>query len=612
MSDKLVDRRDLDFILFEQLAVESLLDRRFFEDHSRETFDMALETAHDLAKDVFWPTYQEFDQDPAVFDGEKTTAPKSMHGIWQAYKEGGWFSASFSYDVGGQQFPATIWLAAMYMFNAGNSAASMYVGQAMGAGHLIDSFGSDELKEKYMLPLYSGDFAGTMALTEPQAGTSLSDITTSATPVDGEDYYIIRGTKRFISSGDHDLTPNIIHPTLARIEGAPAGVKGISLFIVPKYRLNEDGTSGEFNDVLTGGIEHKLGLKGQATATLNFGENGECRGWLLGEPNKGLSYMFQLMNEARLHTGLQAVAQASAAYQHALDYAKERVQGRPVESKDPTEPQIPIIQHAEVRRMLLKQKAYIEGTTSLILYCGYISDLMRTTEDATEKDRLHGLLEILTPIIKAYGSDVAFDSIYLAMQCYGGSGYIEEYPVAQMLRDARVYSVYEGTNEVQAMDLLGRKVAHKQGAYLQALMAEMQKTIAEAAEIDELKEMSGQVSKAVDAIADVTMHLGAIGMSGELTRYISHATPYLRAFSQVAVSWQFLWQAIVAQKALGMGSGNPTFYKSKIATAQYYIGAVLPSTHTICELIKTEADSALNFPEQWFDYTESHEDAAAK
>jgi hypothetical protein len=389
-------------------------------------------------------------------------------------------------------------------------------------------------------------------------------------------------------------------------------VKGISLFVVPKYRVNDDGSIGEFNDVLTGGIEHKLGLKGQATATLNYGENGECRGWLLGEPNKGLAYMFQLMNEARLHTGLQAVAQASAAYFCALDYTKERLQGRPAESKDPTEPQVPIIQHPEVRRMLLRQKAFVEGVTSLILYCGQLNDLQRTTDDQAEKDRLHGLMEILTPVCKAYGSDVAYESIYTALQCYGGSGYIEEYPVAQMLRDSRVYPVYEGTNEVQAMDLLGRKVATRQGAYLQSLMAEIQKTIGEANEIEELRDLAEKVLHGMNALVEVTMHLGAIGMSGELTRYISFATPYLRAFSQVVVSWQFLWQSIVAHKGLATGADNPTFYKSKLATARYYIGAVLPSTHTICETIKSEEDSALNFPEEWFDYTEVMQEAAGK
>ena len=603
MSDTLVDRRDLEFILFEMLEAERLTDHEYFGDHSAETFNMALETAYQLSQELFWPSYQEFDQNPAHFDGEKTTVPESMRQIWAAYKEGGWFGAGFPFEQEGAQYPNLIQLATIYMFNAGNTAAAMYLGQAIGAAHLVDSFGSDELKEKFLPKLIAGDWGGTMALTEPQAGTSLGDIATSATPVEGEDYYLIRGTKRFISSGDQDITDNIIHPTLARIEGAPPGVKGISLFIVPKYRVNEDGSPGESNDVLTAGIEHKLGLKGQATAELKYGENDNCRGWLLGEANQGLMYMFQLMNTARVHTGMQAIAQASVAYQCALQYTQERVQGRAVTEQDPTTEQIPIIKHPEVRRMLLRQKAYVEGTLSLLMYCASLSDRERVAKSPEDKEKYDGLLEILTPVCKAYGSDISYESIMLALQCYGGAGYIEEFPVAQMLRDNRVFSVYEGTNEIQAMDLLGRKVATKQGAYLRALMAEISNTLAEAGEIESLSDQCAKVQKALDAIAEVTIHLAGIGLSGDHTTYISHATPYLRAFSQLVISWQFLWQSTLAQRALDSGAKDPTFYEAKTATAKYYIDAVLPSTHTLCALIKSGEDTALNYKDEWFGVT---------
>lgn len=603
MSDKLIDRRDLHFLLFEMFEVERLLEHEYYEDHSATTFKLALDTAYQLAQELFWPSFSEFDKNPAYFDGEKTIVPESMHKIWAAFKEGGWFAASFAYEHGGQQFPGMVHLAALYMFNAGNTAASMYLGQATGAAQLIEGFGSESLKKVYMHKLFAGDWAGTMALTEPQAGTSLGDITTSATPVEGEDYYIIRGTKRFISSGDHDLTENIIHPTLAKIDGAPPGVKGISLFIVPKYRVNDDGSIGAPNDVITAGIERKLGLKGQATAELKFGENDECRGWLLGEPHCGLKYMFQLMNSARVHTGLQAIAQASTAYQCALQYAKERVQGREVTEHDPATPQIPIINHPEVRRMLLRQKAFIEGVVSLLIYCGALSDRLRVAGSKEEEDTCRALLEILTPVCKAYGSDVAYESIMLALQCYGGAGYIEEYPIAQILRDNRVFPIYEGTNEIQAMDLLGRKVAVDQGAYLRALMGEIAKTLAEAGTMDALGGQTGKVQEAMEAITEVTMHLAAIGLSGDHKTYISHATPYLRAFSQLVIAWQFLWQSVVAQRALDSDAGDATFYEGKIATAKYYIDAILPSTHTICHLIKSGEDSALNFKEEWFGAT---------
>ncbi len=598
MSDKLIDRRDLAFLLYEVFDIESLTKYPYHADHSRETFEMALDTAYALARELFWPSFQEFDRQGVRFDGKTTKAPDAMHKIWAAAKEGGWFAPSFSYEHGGQQFPISIQLATAYMFMAGNSAAAMYLGQATGAGHLLDSFGSKELQDRYMYKLYSGEWGGTMALTEPNAGTSLGDITTTATPVPGTDYYIIRGTKRFISSGDHDLTPNIIHPTLAKLPGAPPGVKGISLFVVPKYRVNDDGSIGAFNDVNTASVEHKLGLKGQATAELKFGENDECRGWLLGEANKGLTYMFQLMNEARLFTGLQAIAGASAAYQCALQYAQERVQGRPVTERDPTTPQVTIMHHPEVRRMLLRQKAAVEGVLSLLLYCSRLADTHRLAE-GEEKEHAHSLLEILTPVCKAHGSDAAYESVMLGLQVFGGAGYIEEFPLAQLLRDNRVFSVYEGTNEVQAMDLLGRKVAVNAGANFRAVCEEIGKTLAQAGEFVELIDVSAKVNKAMEAVVDVTMHLGGIGMSGKHEEYISHATPYMRAFSQMIIAWQFLWQSIVAQRAIAAGNDD-SFYRAKLATAKYYIDTHVPSTVMICTLIKSGEDTALNYKEEWF------------
>ncbi|PCJ62681.1 MAG: acyl-CoA dehydrogenase [Candidatus Hydrogenedentota bacterium] len=601
MSDKLVNRRDIDFNLYEVLNVEELTKHAYFEDHSKETFDMALDAAYQLAQEKFWPMYQIFDQEGVKLENGQAIVPEGMHEIWKDLREGGWFAASNDYELGGQQFPSVVQLVCSMMFNAANTTASMYLGLTYGAAHLLSSCASDELKKKYIEKMFSGEYGGTMCLTEPQAGTSLSDISTSATPVDGEDYYIIRGTKRFISSGDHDLADNIIHPVLARIEGAEAGVKGISLFLVPKYDVNDDGTIGDSNDVLTASLEHKLGLRGQATAELIFGEKGACKGWLVGNENMGLNYMFQMMNGARLHTGVQAISQASAAYYCALQYTHEREQGRAITSKDTTTPQIPIIEHPEVRRMLLKQKAYIEGVLGLLLYCSKQTDIMRVSKDTDEDayNKASGILELLTPICKAYGSDVACESISIAIQCYGGSGYIEEFPVAQMFRDSRVFPIYEGTNQIQAMDLLGRKIPMRSGMYFQDLMGEMGTTIEEASEIDDLKDMAGKVQQALETVADCTMHLGAIGMSGEVDRYISHASPYLQAFSQLVVAWRFLGQSIVANQKLQDGSDD-VFYVSKLATAKYYINAILPSTHTICQGIKNEADTALNFEEAWF------------
>lgn len=601
MSDKLVNRRDIDFNLYEILDVEKLTENEYYEDHSKETFTMALDAAYQLAQEVFWPKYQEFDSQECHMKDGQAIVPEGMQEVWDALRDGGWFAAGGDYEMEGQQFPSIVHLACSLMFDAANSSATMYMGLTNGAAHLLHAFASEELIEKFVKPMYSGEYGGTMCLTEPQAGTSLGDISTTADKVEGEDYYIIRGTKRFISSGDHNLAANIIHPVLAKIDGAPAGVKGISLFIVPKFRINDDSTIGEPNDVITASLEHKLGLKGQATAELIFGENDQCRGYLVGNENSGLKYMFQMMNGARIHTGLQAIGQASAAYYCALQYTKEREQGRHITDKSDTSPQIPIIQHAEIRRMLLIQKAYIEGTFALLTYCSMQQDIMLVTqgkdEDAYQKSR--AVLEMLTPVCKAYSSDVGCESISIALQCFGGSGYIEEFPLAQMFRDSRICPIYEGTNQVQAMDLLGRKVASNNGANFQTLMVEISATIALAQEQEELKDLAEKVNAALQTVVETTMHLGGIGMGGEVDKYISHASTYLTAFSQLVISWRFLVQSIVANKAINDGSED-IFYISKLETARYYIKAILPSTHTICQNIKDDADTALAFQEDWF------------
>ncbi|HEO71953.1 MAG TPA: acyl-CoA dehydrogenase, partial [Candidatus Hydrogenedentes bacterium] len=471
MSDQITSMRNLRFLLYEVLNIEELLGKAYYEDHSKETFDMALETAEQVAEEIFKPALQKMDAEGAQFADGKVTVPECMHEVYKVAREGGWMATSVPFELGGQQFPVMMDTATSFLFAGANNAAHMYLLLGTGAANLIASFGSDELKETYLEKMYSGEWAGTMALTEPQAGSSLADITTTAVKAEDGDYYWIKGTKCFISAGDHDLTDNIVHPVLAKIEGAPPGTKGISLFIVPKHL-----PSGEFNDVGTDGIEHKMGLKGSSTAVLAFGANDNCRAWLLGEEHKGLKYMFQLMNHARLYTGLQAVAAASHAYRVAVEYANEREQGRKMTEKDPTTPQIPIINHADVRLMLLKQKAFVEGAIGLILYCARLADNLLCEENEADDN----LLGLLTPCVKAHGSDVAFDSIRLAVQVLGGAGFCEELPVAQLLRDSKVFSIYEGSNGIQALDLLGRKVVRQGGAAVQELAKRMGETIAAA------------------------------------------------------------------------------------------------------------------------------------
>ncbi|MFC1734633.1 acyl-CoA dehydrogenase [Candidatus Hydrogenedentota bacterium] len=600
MSDKLTDMRNIEFLLYEVLDVEELTSHAYFEDHSRETFDMAIDTAYKLAQEVMWPALRATDHAGAKFDGKATTVPEDMHEIWNLAAEGGWMAASKDYDYGGQQFPLTLSNLASFLFCCGNNAAAMYIVGCTGAGLLIESFGSQEQKTCYLEKLYSGEWAGTMALTEPRAGSSLSDITTQARKAEDSDYYMIKGVKSFITSGDHDLTDNIVHPALVRIEGAPPGVKGISLMIVPKFRLDEDGNVGEFNDVTTAGIEDKLGIKLSATATLNFGDNDDCRGWLLGEENKGLFYMFQLLNESRVFTGLQSVALASTAYQCALEYARERIQGRELTSKDPATPPVPIIRHPDVRRMLLQQKAFVEGALGLVLYATKLSDLMRAAENEEDRERLGLLLDVLTPVIKAHFSDCAFESISLAMQCFGGVGYTEEAPIAQLLRDSKVFSIYEGTNGIQALDLLGRKLMMKNGAAGRALMAEIRKTI-ESGKLDEnLKELGEKLEELQKNIAETTMDLAKTGQTGDVNLFLCNATPFLHAFSQMLMSWQWLTQALVARQAIDGGTDELDFYEAKINTARYYINWTTRQALATMQTVKSKERTALDFKEAWF------------
>lgn len=601
MDNKLADMRNLRFMLYEVLNVEQLSKYPVYEDHSKETFEMFLETGYKLAKEVFWPHYQSLDvQGGANFDGKKTTVPEGMHEIWNQCKEGGWVAPWVDYDKCGQQFPYSVDLAAAFLFNAANAAAQMYISTAAGAAELIDKFASQQLKDQYINKLYSGQWGGTMALTEPEAGSCLSDITTTAIKSSDGEHYMIKGVKRFISCADHDLTENIIHPVLAKVSGAPAGVKGISLFIIPKYRLNPDGTPGEFNDVITTGIEHKLGLKVNATATLNLGDNDDCHGYLIGQEHKGLAYMFTLMNASRITTGLQAVSGASSAYHCAVQYANQRIQGRDLANKDPKTDPIPIVGHPDVRLMLLKQKAFIEGALGLLFAAAWCEDMMRVADNDQDRQHYNLLLEVLTPCVKAHGSDGAFESISLALQCFGGAGYCEEYPVAQMLRDNRVFSIYEGTNGIQAIDLLGRKVTMQKGAAFNAVIKEIDSTLTDATGIDSIKDIAEKLKELQDAVKSTTKHLAAIAAKGNIHLYMCNASTYLEMFSQMLLVWQLLRQAIVAQKALDAGTDEQDFYNAKIETARFYTNRTVPRAIASAQIITSDEHGALDYKSEWF------------
>src|SRR5208283_2050367 len=560
----------------------------YFGDHTRETYNLVMDTALKLARNLMYPYLREMDEKaPVLEDGQVKVHPvvKTMMKEWG---EGGWISSAMPYEVGGQQLPVTVHTACNYVFAAANFSATGYPGLTTGAAHLILSYGTNDLAETYIPRMLAGQWQGTMALTEPQAGSSLSDITTRAEPTD-QGYYKIRGQKIFISAGDHDGVENVVHMMLAKIKGAPPGVKGISLFLVPKKRLKSDGTL-ESNDVTVPTVYHKLGYRGCPITQLSLGENDDCRGYLVGEPHKGLSYMFQMMNEARIGVGMQATAIASAAYYASLEYARERPQGRKPSSKDPTLPQIPIIEHADIRRMLLFQRAVTEGSLSVILQCAMYADLART-EDVEKKARYGLLLDLLTPVAKSYPSENGIMAVSQGLQILGGYGYCQEFPMEQYYRDIRIHAIHEGTTGIQAMDLLGRKVVMKNGQALRLYLEEVQATVQDATASEALRPYAERLKEALEKLRSVTMYRVQFALRGDVEEFLADATLYLEFFGIIAIAWQWLIQGIAARKALETDCSvrDRRFYEGKLHTMRYFFHYEVPKVQGLAARL-VEAD----------------------
>jgi alkylation response protein AidB-like acyl-CoA dehydrogenase len=445
MAQLLADRRDIDFVLHEQLDIARVSKHEAFAEFNRKTIDMIVNEARNLAIKEILPTREIGDREGVRFENGQVTVPKEFHKAYDLFIEGEWVAMTEDPEWGGQGMPRTVALSAGDYFNAANYAFMMYPGLTHGAGKLVEAFGTDKLKKIFLKKMYTGKWTGTMLLTEPEAGSDVGALTTTATRNE-DGTYSISGSKIFISSGDHDLVENIIHPVLARIEGAPEGTKGISLFLVPKIWVNDDGSLGDPNDVVCTGTEEKMGIHGNSTCSLTLGGKGSCRGMLLGEENKGMRAMFLMMNEARLLVGLQGLSCASASYLNAVNYARERVQGKNLLSfMDKEAPSVPIIQHPDIRRQLLTMKAYVEGMRSLLYYVAYCDDMIDISDDDAEKAKYKGLVDILIPIAKGYVTDHAYDVCNIGMQVYGGYGYIKEYPQEQFVRDCRITMIYEGT-----------------------------------------------------------------------------------------------------------------------------------------------------------------------
>lgn len=585
MADKFVGERNLRFMLYEVFDAESLSRYPYYGDHSREIYDIVLDTAVKMSKEMLQPCLTEMDKNPPeLIDGVVHVHPMVAK-ILSECGEGGWIGAAAPSGLGGQQLPSLIVSAYHFVMSAANYSGSVYPTLSSGAAHLLESFGSAELIETYIPPMFSGKWQGTMALTEPQAGSSLSDITTQAIPTE-KDHYLIHGQKIFISAGDHIGAENIVHLLLARIKGAPPGVKGISLFVVPKRRIGEKGEL-ESNDVATVGVYHKLGYKGTPIVQLSLGENSDCRGYLVGRPHEGLKYMFQLMNEARLDVGLGATAIASAAYYAALKYAQERPQGRKLNAKDPLAPPIPIIEHADVRRMLLFQRAVVEGSLSLILQCCKYHDLSKTS-DGEEKDRYSLLLDLLTPVAKTYPSEMGVVSVSQGLQCLGGYGYCDEFPLEQFYRDVRIHPIHEGTTGIQGLDLLGRKLFMKNGEATKLYIQEVMSAIEVARKYPELQSYAERLEQSLGDLQDVTMTLAQYAMKGEIELFLADSTLFLEMFGIIAVAWQWLIQGSHAVKALqtSLPESDRLFYGGKLHTMKFFFHYELPKIYGLVTRLK--------------------------
>ncbi|WP_165669653.1 acyl-CoA dehydrogenase [Metapseudomonas otitidis] len=600
MSETLLSSRNLAFELYEVLDAEALTQRPRFADHNRETFDAALATARGIAEELFAPHNRKNDEhEPQYVDGAAQLIPEVKPAL-EAFIEAGFLNATRDFEVGGMQLPNLLSQACFAHFQSANAGTASYAMLTMGASNLIESFGSDEQKARFLAPMIEGRYFGTMALTEPHAGSSLSDIRTRAEPqADGT--YRLKGNKIFISGGDQPISENIVHMVLAKLPDAPPGVKGISLFIVPKFLVNDDGSLGKRNDVILAGLFHKMGWRGTTSTALNFGDNGECVGYLVGKPHHGLSYMFQMMNEARIGVGMGAIMLGYAGYLYSLDYARNRPQGRHADGKDPSSPQIPIIQHTDVRRLLLTQKAYVEGAFDLGLYAARLFDDTQTLADDSARQQAHELLDLLTPIVKSWPSEFCLKANELAIQVLGGHGYTREYPVEQYYRDNRLNPIHEGTHGIQSLDLLGRKLAQNNGAGLKQLNRLMNETCQRAAAHSELDALRQPLEQLLARLSSVTLALLGDLMQGKVAQALANSALYLNSFGHAVIGWRWLEQAIRAQE--GLANGNPAdteFYKGKLQAARFFLTWEVPGVHHALAILEARDDTCLGMQADWF------------
>ena len=602
MPQQIVDRRDLDFVIWEQMNCEEILQHETYHEFNKKTCDMILTEARALAIKELLPLLAEGDVEGVKFDAGDVTVPESFHRVYRLILEGEWNNLGVSQEMGGQGAPAFIGAAAAEYFVGANWPLYCYATMGNGTAYIINLFGSPEQKEKYIKKLTSAEWGGTMLLTESEAGSDVGALTTTAVR-NSDGTFSLTGNKIFITNGEHDLAENIIHPVLARIEGDPPGTKGISLFLVPKYLVNDDGSLGDRNDIICSGVEEKHGIHASATCSMTLGSKGNCIGYLLGEECKGMQVMFNMINHARMGTGLQGMTYASAAYLLAVNYARERIQGRDLENfANHGAPSVAIIRHPDVRRNLLWMKSYVDGMRSFFYYMTRCASQALITDSADEQEKFGDLFSMLTPIVKDYMAVKGHEVCIQAIQVFGGAGYTRDYLVEQYARDCKITSIYEGTSGIQAMDLLARKIGAKKGMVFMNLLGEIQETASRARGIDGLNDLGVRLESTASRLGEVAMHIGQMAMSENFRVGFAHALPFLYTMGDTIMAWMLLWRAVVASEKLAAKPKRKdiAFYEGQIKTAEFFIQTELPLTFGRMDAIQGGCAAAIEISDEGF------------
>ena len=602
MAQQLVDRRDQDFVIWEQTNCAEILNYEKYKEFNKKTCTMIISEARALAVKELLPLLAEGDAEGVRYENGTVKVPESFHRVFDLIKEGDWNNVSVPAEMSGQGAPAFLGAAAAEYFLGANWPLFCYATMGNGTAKMIQIYGTPKQREAYVKKLTSAEWGGTMLLTESEAGSDVGALTTTAIKnPDGS--YILSGNKIFITNGEHDLAENIIHPVLARIEGDPLGTNGISLFLVPKYFVQNDGSLGDRNDIICTGVEEKHGIHASATCSMTLGSKGKCIGYLLGQEREGMKIMFNMINDARMSTGLQALTYASSAYLLAVNYARERIQGRDLENfADHNAPSVPIIKHPDVRRNLLWMKSYVDGMRSFFYYMTVIGTKGNVSPKAEDRERHADLFSMLTPVVKDYMAVKGHEVCIQAIQVFGGAGYTKDYLVEQYARDCKITSIYEGTSGIQALDMLGRKLGMKEGTVFVNFLGEVQKTVDRARQVEQTKDLAVEVETAANRLGEVALHLGKKALSAEFKVAFAHSLPFLYVIGDTIMAWMLLWRALVASTQL---SAKPkkkdlSFYEGQIKTADFFINTELQATMGKMDAIANGCAAAIQISDEGF------------